>query len=181
MKPPPDEAGFTLIELIISLALFALIALAGLALVESLMTIQARTDGRLDRVATIQRAMFTVHNDFSQVTAGAIVGEGSSIAFQRPFAPQGGLPVRVRYALVGGAMVRDAEVGGARLSQRVMGGVSTLRWRYYIANAGWIDRWPPSPDRAKEWPSAIAAEMTMAPQAGVAGPIRQVVALPVRP
>jgi general secretion pathway protein J len=39
-RPEAGEAGFTLIELMISLGLFALIAVAGLALVEGIINVQ---------------------------------------------------------------------------------------------------------------------------------------------
>jgi len=75
VKPAAGEAGFTLIELIISLALFALIAMAGLSLVEALLNIQQRTSGRLDRLAELQRAMYVLDNDLTQASAGPITGE----------------------------------------------------------------------------------------------------------
>ncbi|WP_226948552.1 PulJ/GspJ family protein, partial [Rhizorhabdus wittichii] len=71
------EAGFTLIELMISLALFGLIALAGLALVDSLMGIRDRTEGRLDRLAEVQRAMYVIDNDLTQISPGPLQGDAA--------------------------------------------------------------------------------------------------------
>ncbi|MCR5872367.1 prepilin-type N-terminal cleavage/methylation domain-containing protein [Sphingomonas sp. J344] len=71
------DDGFTLLELIISLGLFALIAVAGLTLLNSVMTTQERTEGRLDRTAAIQRTMFVLQSDLDQITRGAVSGGGA--------------------------------------------------------------------------------------------------------
>jgi general secretion pathway protein J len=182
MTPPPRETGFTLIELIISLALFALIAMAGLALVDGLMGIQHRTEGRLDRLADIQRAMFVIDNDLGQLTGGAFEGAGDSLSFTRPVNAAGGLPVRLRYSLQGGTIARSLDGRGMpQASQRLLGGVAALRWSYYVPAQGWSDRWPPSPELQGKWPAAVAADIDLAPGPGVQGHLRRVVALPVQP
>ncbi len=175
---PIGEAGFTLIELMISLALFGLIAVAGLAMVDGLLGIQSRTDGRLTRLADMQRAMFVLTSDLDQIADGPVTGDGATLAFRRTAPLIGGAAVPVRYGVVAGMFGR--EVGG--LPQRLLGGVAALRWRFYERGAGWIDRWPPDPTRAKEWPVAIAGEMVVA--GGLPGPsgtLRRVVLLPARP
>jgi general secretion pathway protein J len=177
-----SEAGFTLVELLISLVLFALIAMAGLALVEGLLGIQHRTEGRLDRLAEIQRAMFVLDNDLGQISAGPLEGQGDRLSFNRPVAAVGGLPVRVGYALGGGTLARSLEgrglPGGA---QHLLGGVASLRWSFYAPGVGWADHWPPNPDMDKKWPTAIAADIALAPGAGPTGSLRRVVALPAQP
>lgn len=182
MKPKAEEAGFTLIELMISLALFALIAMAGLGLVEALMNIQQRTEGRLDRLAELQRAMYVVSNDITQVTAGPIAGNVAVLSFNRPLPAEGGLPVRVQYQLGAGTLLRGLRGRGLpQGEQRVLQGVSSLRWSYYAPGLGWVDRWPPAPDRAATWPAAIAADITLAPGGTVGGSLRRVTLLPAQP
>ncbi len=71
MTPRPHgQGGFTLLELMISLGLFALIAVAGLALVDSVIGVDGRTEARLDRVADLQRAMVVVSSDLDQIAPG---------------------------------------------------------------------------------------------------------------
>lgn len=182
MKAAPGEAGFTLIELIISLALFALIAMAGLALVEALMGIQARTEGRLERLAELQRAMYVVDNDLSQASSGRIIGGGGELDFSRPMAAEGGLPVRVHYQLGSDTLLRSFRGRGLPQSgQRVLAGVGAMRWSFYQPATGWIDRWPPTPELADTWPAAVAADIVLAPGGTVGGTVRRVVTLPVRP
>jgi len=181
MIAKPEEAGFTLIELMVSLALFALISLAGVALVESLMSIRQRTDGRLARVAEIQRAAFIVDNDIGQITAGPVEGAGDVLSFNRPIAAVGGLPVRVRYRLENGTVIRSLDVQGRHVVQRVVGGVRSLRWRYYASGSGWGDRWPATPEDIDRWPAGVAAEIVLGPGQGIDGSVRRVVLLPAKP
>jgi len=77
------DAGFTLIEVMVSLALFALIAVAGMTLLDGIIGVQSRTEGRLDRLADMQRAMFVVSSDLDQVTRGEIGGGGQTLQFSR--------------------------------------------------------------------------------------------------
>lgn len=178
----PREAGFTLIELIISLALFALIAMAGLALVESLLGVQGGTEGRLDRLAEIQRAMFVIDNDLEQIATGPIEGHADQLRFSRPVQAAGGLPVRLRYALAAGTLGRSLDGRGVPgMSQQMLSGIASVRWTFYTPATGWIDRWPPSSEQASDWPVAIAADIVLVPGRGASGALRRVVALPARP
>lgn len=176
------EAGFTLIELIISLALFGLIAMAGLALVDALMGIRDRTEGRLDRLAEIQRAMYVIDNDLSQASNGPIAGDANAVSFNRPLAAEGGMPVQVHYQLGSGVLLRSLRGRGLpQGAQRVLQGVGTIRWSYYRPQGGWIDHWPADADQADSWPAAIAADIALAPGGTVRGSVRRVVSLPARP
>ncbi|HET9511150.1 MAG TPA: prepilin-type N-terminal cleavage/methylation domain-containing protein, partial [Sphingomonas sp.] len=121
-----DDAGFTLIELMISLLLFALIAVAGVALVDSVLGVQGRTEARLDRLTALQRAMLVVTGDVEHVASGTVEGGGAVLTFRRAAPGVGGPPVTVRYALDRGVLVRDAG-GGAQALLRDVGGV---RWRF---------------------------------------------------
>lgn len=170
-----DEAGFTLIELMISLALFALIAVAGLALVDSVLGVQERTDGRLDRLASLQRAMLVVGSDLEQIARGDLKGDGAGVTFTRAAPGIGGPPIGVNYGLSGGILTRSA--GGA--TQALLPGVGGLRWRFY--DGGWLDRWPSSEAAARVWPRAVELELTLAEEVAPQGTLRRVVLLPVRP
>lgn len=166
-----DDAGFTLIELMISLLLFALIAVAGVALVDSVLGVQGRTEARLDRLTALQRAMLVVDADLQQVAAGDVAGGAASISFRRAAPGVGGPPVGVRYAVDGGVLIRDAGNGG----QVVLRGITNARWRFWGAG-GWVERWPQGDERA--WPGAVELEVTLAGQPS--GTLRRVVTLPVR-
>ncbi|WP_082441968.1 type II secretion system protein GspJ [Sphingomonas sp. Leaf33] len=166
-----NDAGFTLIELLISLLLFALIAVAGVALVDSVLGVQGRTSARLDRLSALQRAVLVVTGDLEQVAGGNVAGGGPAISFRRAAPGVGGVPITVRYALDRGVLVRDAGNG----AQALLGGVSGVRWRF-AERGNWLERWPASDPKA--WPGAIELEVTLA--GTPSGTIRRVVALPAR-
>lgn len=168
------DGGFTLLELIISLGLFALIAVAGLALLDSVMKTQERTEGRLDRMAAIQRTMFVVQSDLDQVTRGPISGGGAEIGFTRIAAGMGGPPVPVRYTGAAGMLVRAAPQ-----PQPLLDGVAGVRWRF-LDGQRWVDRWPPDAARKEDWPRAVELRMQVGGTRGPAGGLRRVVVLPVR-
>lgn len=174
MKPVPGEEGFTLLELIISLGLFALIAVAGLGLLDSVLNVQGRTDMRLSRLAELQRAMFVVQSDLDQITRGEISGGGNGVTFTRIAGGMGGPPTPVRYGAAGGVLVRSAPQ-----PQMLLQGVTDARWWFRDGNA-WVDRWPPSEARKAEWPRAVSVELQVTGQ-GPQGLLRRVVALPVQP
>ena len=169
-----DDSGFTLIELIISLALFALISVAGLALVDSVLGVQGRTETRLDRLSDLQRAMLVISSDLEQVARGDMTGGGDRLAFTRAAPGVGGPPVAVHYALTGGVLTRSAG-GGA---QALLRGVDGVRWRFFTN--GWTGSWPLSPETAGDWPRAVEVELTIASEGRAGGGLRRVILLPTR-
>lgn len=177
MTHPTDygdtEAGFTLLELIISLGLFALISVAGLGLLDSVLNVQGRTEKRLARLADVQRAMFVIQSDLDQVTRGAISGGGNKIEFTRVAGGVGGPPMRVSYGEAAGVLVRSAPQ-----PQMLLRGVGGTRWRFRDGNV-WIDRWPPDEARKDEWPRAVMVETQVSGQ-GPQGGLRRIVLLPVQ-
>lgn len=168
-----DQRGFTLIELMISLGLFALIAVAGLALVDSILGVQSRTSVRLDALGGVQRASFVVASDLEQVANGEVESDGASLSFTRVAPGLGGAPVPVRYVASGGVVLR--QLGGA--PQRLLDGASGLRFRFVDEGGNWVDRWPQIAERPAPWPRAIEMRATIDGR----GEWRRVVTLPVRP
>ncbi|TKD51299.1 type II secretion system protein GspJ [Sphingomonas baiyangensis] len=163
------EAGFTLIELMISLALFALIAVAGLGLVDSIIGVQTRTATRLDALAAVQRGAFVFSSDVEQIARGRVVSDGSELVFTRVAPGFGGPPVELRYTLADGALVR--RLGGA--AQQVIPDVRALRFRF-AQGGNWAGAWPLDAEAAEDWPDAIEMQADIEGR----GVLRRVVALP---
>ncbi len=187
------DPGFTLIEVVIALALFALIALAGVTLLNSVLRVQRGTQGRLERLADEQRAMFVIADDFGSMANAPLTATASGVEFARR-TPAG--PRALRYALADGGLQRALDHGAQ--VQQLLGGVTALRWQYYVRGKGWSERWPPSPEQAQAWPSAIAVDIDVTasgagssrtrasassrdPSAASVGSLRRVVVLPLRP
>lgn len=171
----PHEAGFTLMEVLVALALFALIGVAGASLVNSVLDIHRRTQGRLERVADLQRAMFVLDADLTQLAPGPLALTGQGFVFTRHAAA--GTDETIEYDLRGGGITRRV---GPR-DQALLGGVTGVRWSFFQPGQGWLDRWPPSGARADSWPAAVAIDLQLAPGIAPSGTIRRVVALPAQP
>lgn len=139
--PRRGDAGVTLIEVLVSLAIFAVIGLAGLAVLETVARIGERTDGRLDRLAEIDRAFLVIRRDLAQMTGANTRLESNSLSFRRLDASTS---FRVRYRLDGSALIREVWTNGAApIAQQVLPGVTKNRWRVLNAASEWAEKWPP--------------------------------------
>ena len=134
--------GFTLIEVIIALSLFALIGVAGFSMLSGELQTQERTDGRLQRLSDIQRAVFVISADLDQVS-GRIEGDGSSLTFQKT--DLSGRPVVVRYGLRGPQLFRTVSGPLGERDQTILNGVQSLSWTYHQRGLGWSPTPPPPP------------------------------------
>lgn len=175
------HAGFTLVEVMVALVLFSLIGIAGFSLVDGLMRVQHRTEGRLERLAELQRAMHLMTLDFEQISGDVLSVEGDSVSFRR-FSSSGG-NVAVRYALVDGDLRRTLSfrLGEPRVAQRLVSRVEALDWYFFVPELGWQPNWPPDATYIDTRPTAIAADLTLsAKAAGPSGSLRRVIQLPAR-
>lgn len=64
----PQENGFTLIELLVALAIFGLLAGAGVMLLRGSVDTQQAVTGHLDALADVQRGLATIDSDLAQAT-----------------------------------------------------------------------------------------------------------------
>ncbi len=167
------DAGFTLVEVVVALALFALIAAAGAALVSTVLAADRHTAGRLDRLADRDRTLALVGRDLTEIADGPLIGTAAGIAFDRHRA---GGAAGVVYRIAGDRLERVAAGRPAVLLDHITG----VRWSYLAVPAGWQDRWPAGTGQALTWPTAVAIEFDNTGEAP-AGRLRRVVDLPARP
>ncbi len=157
--------------MIVALALFALISLAAFALVETVLSVQRRTDRRLDRIAALDRAAYLIGADFGAISDGPFA-MGDAIGMRRNAA---GGQVLVGYALVGDTLMRSRGLEPRPL----IAGVEAATWRFHRP-----DGWQTVPVRPREQGRADAVEMTLrlATRDGLAGgTLRRVILLPAAP
>lgn len=191
MNPSPASvreptAGFTLVEVLVALAIFALIGVAGFSMLDQVLRTQRQTEGRLERLAEMQRAMHLIMLDFSQARGESFEVEQSAngpvIGLRRNAADAKGGSVMLHYALQDGSLIRD--VSGASgppvAHQPLLKGVTAINWQFYAPAAGWSPEWPPAgyvvlPGQPMPNPQAIALTITLA--AG-GNQLRRVVLLP---
>ncbi len=77
------EAGVTLIEVLVSLAIFAVIGIAGLTVLDTVARTGERTDGRLERLAEIDRAFLVIRRDLAQISGLDTQLNEEGLAFRR--------------------------------------------------------------------------------------------------
>jgi general secretion pathway protein J len=163
------EHGFTLVEVMISLMIFGLLAAAGVALLSFSVRAQAATDRKLDDVQALNRLSSALAGDLAQATerqtrneAGDLLpafsgeaGSGTTPMLRLVRAGWSNLDAaprpgeqKVEYRVANGALERVAYpmLDGARpLPAAVMlTHVRQVSLRYRI-NGAWSDRWQGTP------------------------------------
>lgn len=171
--------GFTLVELLLALFLFALIALAGVSLLRSAAGTEARLSARATALADLARASERITVDLAQALARpvrdargreehAFVGEPDRLLLSLG----GGVAQRIEYRLADGRLERrgSLHLDGAVFEPPsiLLKDVRRLSFRYHDrARDRWRDRWDPFQPAAL--PDAV--EMTIETVPG--RPVRQ--------
>ena len=161
------QRGFTLLELMIAILLFAMISSAAYKLFDSVSRAQSVTDGILDRLDAIQRAEIIIEKDFFQMVDRPVRNEfGKKLeAIQAPSRegflveftrsgwrnPLGALRSnlqRVAYNIENGELIRyywvmlDRSQEPVRQRQKVLGGVRSIKLRFLDEKRQWRGTWP---------------------------------------
>jgi general secretion pathway protein J len=178
-KTPPKrfaEHGFTLVEVMVALLIFGMIAAAGVAILSFSIRAQATTGTRLDDAAALGRTVSILSADLGQAVnrptrdeggtvRPAFVGDATSLSMVRlGWSNVDGAPrpaaQKVAYRLGSGTLERIAYPlldGAAPLpAATLMTRVRAMRVRYRY-NGGWSDRW----DGAGGLPLPDAAEISL--------------------
>lgn len=154
--------GFTLVELLIALLLFAMLAAAATGLLAFGVDARAQSGARLATLAALTRSRALLGADLGQAAmrpwrdeAGRIqpalaTGDGAIGLVRRGWRNDGGAPraslQRVEYRLTGDRFERRSApmVDGAALGPPapLIGGVKGLSWRFF-SQGEWRDRWDP--------------------------------------
>lgn len=163
--------GFTLLELLIAISIFALVGLASYRMLESVLRSDEATRAQEKELRELTRAFVSFERDLVQVIARPIrdgFGERRSALQGESHAPDGGVAleltrsgwrnplgwqrstlVRVRWRLDGQVLERiywsvlDQAVDSEPRTQRVLDGVNNLELRYLDQNDEWQQDWPP--------------------------------------
>lgn len=173
MAVRPSEAGFSLVEMLVALMIFAIIAVAGVGLLRASVDTQAAVDGRLAEVSKLGRLHALLAGDLGQAVArpGAagqqFAGEASRMAF-----------VRAGWANVDGSARSDLQrlewrfdrrqlvrTGHARLSAGEAGmeavfakDLQSGSIRYRLADGSWATTFSSTPEQ----PLPTAVELKFA-------------------
>lgn len=191
MTPRAATRGFTLVEMLVALLIFAVLAGAGVGLLRASVDTQQAVNGALADLGTAARLRMLLGADLGQAVARPMAdaptgfaGDPSSLVMVRAAEPaervagQAGLQA-LRWTVEGDRLVRaqitaDGRPAGpsATLAQDVAG----LALRYRSPTGDWRSSWPTT---ASDAALPVAVELTV--QRRGEAPVRLVVALPEGP
>ncbi len=186
MTPSRDPtSGFSLVEVLVALALFALIGSAGFAMLDQVLRTQQLTEGRLEKIAEMQRAMHLVRLDFAQTSDGSVAFDSATtppnLSFRRVNPAVGAGSVSVVYLFEDDMIKRVIRRGDdTQAVQPLLRDVTQTRWRFLDTSGDWTEQWPPADretllDQPSDNPQAVELTVRLGPVDDV---LRRVVLLP---
>lgn len=172
-----NEQGFTLVEMLVALSLFAAIAAIGVGLLRSSVDTQDAVQDRLQAMSGVNRLRAVMANDLAAAlpratrgpageTVPAFIGSATGFAFVHaaPALDGGARPdiERTGYALVGDEWRRATQpmLDGAALGEgdRLVDDITAVALRYRDHEGTWGDSWTSEPgDRL---PRAVELRLT---------------------
>jgi general secretion pathway protein J len=164
----PAARGFTLLEVLVAIAIFSFVGVMALSGYTQLQKQSEYQQSRLERVREVQRAVQTIAQDLTQIEPRAIrepIGDqhvpallaGESVEYKLEFTRAGwtntaGLPrptlQRVAYRLDQDGLWRDhwRVLDRTQASEPVrvllLSNVRAVTFRFLSPSREWIDRWP---------------------------------------
>ena len=177
----PGCGGFTLVEMLVALAVFGLLCAAGVAVMAHTVDNQGQVGARMDRLGELQRTRSLIRQDLAQAAirrvrqadgsalrsafrGAPLAGDGTVLEFTRrgwdnPDAQPRASLQRVRYRLADGALVRESHeaVDGTPVAktQTLLTGVQSASVSYFHRGQ-WLPGWPGARDQL---PQAVRLEL----------------------
>lgn len=151
------DAGLSLIEVLVSLAIFAVIGVAGLAILNTVARTGERTEGRLERLAEIDRAFLIIRRDLAQIAPSEITLDGDVLVFRRANADG---QVALAFRIEDTTLTRHVgDTGSGPVDQHLLSQTTAAQWRLLDGSQDWHTLWPPADGSTTGRP--LAAELTL--------------------
>jgi general secretion pathway protein J len=138
------QSGFTLLELVIAIAIFALLGLAGWRLFDGVVRTQQGVGDHEREIRALQRAVGVIERDVWQAVGGSVKLEPTRLQLQRshwrnPLDQPRSERQWVTYRLEGAALWRDSFGEGIATlqQQKLLDEVRSLNWRLFDPQRGW--------------------------------------------
>lgn len=153
------QRGFTLLELLLAVAIFAVLAAGSTRLFDALVRTDLARQSQASEIRNVARAMGLLQRDALQgVFPSALKNNNYALALQgnrlswlssngHDSHQQTQSDLRLtRYWLEDGVLWRQRSTlaQGPGRAQRLLDGVTSLRWRLYVPEQGWLADWPPA-------------------------------------
>jgi len=204
IKPTPrSSAGFTLLELLIAIAIFALLGLATYRMLDSVMSADASTRSHEQQLRELTRAMAVFERDVLQVAVRPIrdgfgdpqpalhsdLGDTTALELSRagwrnPLGQPRAELQRVRWQLSGEQWQRrywrvlDRVQDSQPQIQQALDGVQALSLRYLDKEGQWLEDWPPANATGEERLSMLPRALELRLEHRRYGELRRLLRLP---
>lgn len=188
--------GFSLLEILVALAVFAAMAAISFGALSQLTRTHAALSAQQDRFAAVVRSMNELERDLRQAVSRpvrgnygeplpAVLGGGdrlelSRVGFANPRAQARSNIERVVYALDNRRLQRsrfavlDRAPASVAQARPLLEQVDSLRFRYLAVEGQWSGSWPPRDTAAETLPRAIEFRIQLADY----GELRRMILLP---
>lgn len=166
--------GFTLLELLVALAIFGLLSVMSYSGLRSVLEQQARTQESVDRLAELQKVYLLMQRDFEQAVPRIVRGEYGDdlVAFggddvlqltrggwRNPLQQPRSSLQRVAYAIENDQLTRytwsvlDRAQDSVPLEQPLTEAVRGMQLRFMNEDHEWLGSWPPVNPNTGQQPS----------------------------
>ncbi|MEA3412627.1 MAG: type II secretion system minor pseudopilin GspJ [Pseudomonadota bacterium] len=193
------QSGFTLLELLIAVAVFAVLGAMAYGGLNAVLNTQAHTELAAERLEALQLTMRYLERDLGQIlprpvrnafgdTEGELYLDAQPVLAltQAGLRNPSGLPrsslLRISWGLEDDAIVRTVwpHLDGSQVEQtrktRLLEEVEDLKIRVMNDKKTWVEQWPPLSVSPEKTPKALAVEITLT--AAPWGEIKRIMALP---
>ena len=134
-----QEAGVTLIEMLVALSLFALVGIASFTTLDTILRVRERTDGRLEHLAQLDRALLIFGRDIVQA-------DPRTVTLQDGVLSTLGHDGQTRRQYLHDADTLSCEIGPRNaddlLRQALIPDVSAVTFRVLDRDRNWHLAWP---------------------------------------
>ncbi|HEX9803445.1 MAG TPA: type II secretion system minor pseudopilin GspJ [Gammaproteobacteria bacterium] len=194
--------GFTLLELLVAMAVFALVSLMAYGGLRTVLQSKQATERQASRIQQLQSAVLMLERDLGQFVArgirdeygdaqpalrsadyGTVLLEFTRAGWRNPTATARSTLQRVGYGIEENSLLRfswtvlDRAQESAPYRATLLDGVREMRLRYLDAAREWHEQWPPAAYSADDpWPVPLALEVVLALED--MGEIRRLLPLP---
>jgi general secretion pathway protein J len=181
-----DQGGFTLLELLVALAIFSLIAVMAYGGLETVLNQQAQTEVNAEGLEALQKTYLVIQRDIEQAVPRPIRNEfgdeqgplvGTTLfqltrgGWNNPVDQPRSTLQRVGYSLEERQLIRyawtvlDRAQDSEPVRQPLADDIESLQVRYLDGNGNWQEQWPPMQTGQNPVPVTLdfprAIEMTL--------------------
>lgn len=166
------QAGFTLLELVIAIAIFALLGVACWRLFDGVLRAERSSSAHEQTLRGLQRAVALIERDVlhlhTSATSPGLVLYPNQLNLRRanwrnPLGQPRSELQDISYQLENGVLWRYSQ--GVDLpvlqKQKLLGDVRDMSWRLYDKHTGWRSDWPPGKAAPKTAPKALEVQFSV--------------------